>query len=194
MSICHVASTQEVSILCNQTKGSDAGNFTAASASTSGLRVLICKLGTPANGLKVLLKTKAPSVCTWPLAHDFSWHLLPWFTWEPVTCRNQAGEGSETCHIIATWNNCQEGKYLTLGVQKLGRLKGRLPQERGKWAGIWRVSRISQVQRDGKMEEIACTKVLRWGEWQEPMDAGALGWEGAGAPRKCAILRALWAL
>lgn len=76
--------------------------------------------------------------------------------------------GLWACHIIATCSNCQEGKYLTLGMQKLGRLKGRLPQERGKRAGIWRVSRINQAKRAGEMEGTACTKVLTWREWREP--------------------------
>lgn len=68
-------------------------------------------------------------------------------------------------HIIRTQSNCQEGKCLTLGGYKLGHLKGSLPQNREKWAGIWRVSRINQV-KNGKREETACAKALGWeGEW-----------------------------
>lgn len=56
-----MAGPQGMNMVCNQANlGSEASHFTTATQPISGLSVLICKMETPADELKLLLKTKAP--------------------------------------------------------------------------------------------------------------------------------------
>lgn len=53
--------SQEINIVCNQEHlGSEARHFTTASGPISGISVLICKMGTPADELKLVPKIKGP--------------------------------------------------------------------------------------------------------------------------------------
>lgn len=95
-----MAGTQEINIFRNQANlGSEASHCTAASGPISGLSVLGCKMGTPADELTLLLKTKAPPSVLGVWLVTFAFHLVS-LIGEPGTCRRRL-VGALRCGVLA---------------------------------------------------------------------------------------------
>lgn len=89
-----MAGTQEINIFRNQANlGSEASHCTAASGPISGLSVLGCKMGTPADELTLLLKTKAPPSVLGVWLVTFAFRLVS--HWRAGHLQKKAGGSTE---------------------------------------------------------------------------------------------------